>query len=73
LKQHFFHNLEGAYGMARRNKPENELKFEVVDAEPLSEAEMDRLADLFADEIIQKMLNNKRKEHKNSSTQDVVK
>ena len=59
--------------MARRNKPENELKFEVVDVEPLNEAEMDRLADLFADEIIQKMLKKKREERKNSSTQDVVK
>ena len=51
--------------MARREKPENDLKIEVVDAEPLSEAEMDRLADLFADEIIEKML--KKKQSKNSS------
>jgi hypothetical protein len=43
------------------NSTENDIskigiRIEVVDAEPLSEAEMDRLADLFADEIIEKML-----------------
>ena len=65
MKQHFILTLEGVYGMARRKKPENDLKIEVVDAEPLSEAEMDRLADLFADEIIEKML--KKKQSKNSS------
>ena len=32
------------------------ISIEVVDAEPLSEAEMEHLADLFADEIIEKWL-----------------
>jgi len=46
--------------VARKTTENSDLKFgisiEVVDAEPLTEAEMDRLAELFADEIIEKML-----------------
>ena len=52
--------------MARKTTENSDLKFgisiEVVDAEPLTEAEMDRLAELFADEIIEKML---KKVHNN--------
>ena len=44
-----------------KNTPENSdskfgISIEVVDAEPLTEAELDRLAELFADEIMEKML-----------------
>jgi hypothetical protein len=51
--------------MARRIKPENDLKIEVVDADVMTEKEVEALADLFADEIIEKML--KKKQSKNSS------
>ena len=47
--------------MKQKKQAKVKLKFEVIDAEPMTEEQLDALADLFAEEIIHKMLNKNNK------------
>ena len=59
---------KGTFLMARKNKSEKELKYEIILAEPLTEDELDSLALLFAKAIVRKMLHMTReKQNKGSS------
>lgn len=60
--------------MARKTTENSEKNFgismEMVNAEPLNEAELDQLADLFADAIVRKMLSKEAKHDRRNTTEN---